>query len=435
MRKKLLTLSLLPVFLLADNSYSDGIKSFESKDYKSSYEIFNNLFQNDMLNAKVNYYLGRSAFELGLYEKALVAYERVLFEDENHQRVKLELSRVYIALDMREDAKALLNEVLDSNPPESVKENIKKLLAGIERKEAKSFFKIFVTAGFGYDSNINSNPGQDNLVDYLSNENGVDKDKVSADDEIGDGFAQANLNLRHIYDFGDKGSFYLTNSAMLYMQNYFDNDDFNVLYMSFSTGVGYSGKDYKVAMPIYYDKVIYADSSLIDSLAVVPRITYNLSKTLKSSIYSKLQKKYYAKDSDRGREADVFEGGLSFSKNLDSHFLSATLSYGFDKKIRTSKDTFVDRDIYTLKAGYYKNIASIDLSALYTYRKLKYDDLSSKKTNIKREDDYNSFYLGAGKKFDNLLLSLGYSYINSDSNYVPAKYDKSIYSLNVSFDY
>jgi hypothetical protein len=156
---------------------------------------------------------------------------------------------------------------------------------------------------------------------------------------------------------------------------------------------------------------------------------------LTTSLFTKFQKKGYAKYSDRGRESDIFEVGSMLSLNLDSNFFNLSLSYLDESKSKDLPDTFVDRDAITCKLGYYRNILSYDFNALYTYRKLNYTDMASSKSSEKREDDYNSFYVGVGKKIDNLSVNLGYNYIESDSNYIPAVYDKSVYSLNLSVDF
>lgn len=435
MKKGLLLLS-LPLFLMSsDVNYNKALDVYNSKDYATSYKMFNELFQKDMLNPQINFYLGRSAFELGNYDRASVAFERVLLFDENHLRAKLELARVYIAQNMLQDAKALLEEVLETKPPEDVQKNIKALLTSIDNRDKKSFFKIFSTIGFGYDTNVNSNPGEENLVNYLANESGVEKDKVTADSELEDGFFQANLALRHVYDFGEKGSFYLVNSAMVYHQNYFDSETFDVLYLSFSSGINYDTEKYQISLPLYYDKIIYATNTLIDSYAVAPKISYKVDKDTSVSLFTKAQKKNYAKYSDRGRESDIFEVGSSVSTNLSSNFFNLSLSYLTEDKSRDLPDSFVNRDGISFKIGYYRDMTYCDLNALYTYRKLNYDDPVSKNSTSQREDDYNSFYVGLGKKIGSANLSLGYNYITSDSNYVPATYDKSVCALNLSVDF
>jgi len=55
-----------------------GKSYFKTANYEKSYEIFKNLFSDNPENQLINFYLGRSAFELKKYEEAVFTFQRLL---------------------------------------------------------------------------------------------------------------------------------------------------------------------------------------------------------------------------------------------------------------------------------------------------------------------------------------------------------------------
>lgn len=439
MKKQLLVSLFVATSLFASangDDFKSGVELFNSKDYKGALQKFEKAFKSDMSNPQISFYLGRSAYELGLYEKSLIAYERVLIHDENHIRTKLEVGRVYMMLKMFDEAKTEFYEVLDSNPPKSVKENVEKILASLEKLEKRSFLNYYVTLGLGHDSNINMNPGTDVLVDYLASEFNLAKDEVEAEDEIGSTFMQEALTINHIYDIGEKGGLHLDSSLNVYNQNYKSHKDYDVLYTSANVGLGYLKDDYKLLFPITYDKVVYGRSSLLDSVALTPKLSKRISKTLSFNSFLKYQRKMYKKEADKGRETNVKEVGLGFTKSIGTHYFDISYSFLNEDKRRSSEDTFIDKDLHNFKLSYFKNVNDLfNLSLQYNFRKSIYDDIIDE-VKGKREDNYKSYVVGASKKLSkSTSLLLSYNYIDNNSNYTPIMYDKSIYSFNLNINF
>ncbi len=436
--KKILILLFFTLFLLAREDlqplFKDGLKAFKSSDYKEAYIVFDKLFKTDSANPQFNYYLGRSAFALELYEKALGAFDRVLIIDENHIRSKLERGRSYVALKMYDEAKIDLEEVLNSNPPKEVKANIKILLELMDKKEKRSFINYFLTIGVGYDTNINSNPAQEDLIDYLADSQGLPKDNIETDGEIKDKFATESLNIHHIYDFGKRGHFFIDNSLNIYNQNYLDNSNFDILFTSFSSGVGYAKNGLKIVIPIYYDKVLYGSNSLLDSIVLAPRLSKKISKSLYFNSYIKFQRKFYSKSEDEGRDSNIRELGVGFSKIINSHLITFNYSFANENKNKSNDIKFIDKDLQVFKIGYATDIANLlNLNLQYSLRKSKYDSIVENKY---REDNYHSYFIKLSKNINKKIsLNTSYNYIEDDSNYIPMIYDKDVYLINLNINF
>lgn len=104
---------------------------------------------------------GIAALETGNVNESIFALERVVVTGETNilrQRARLELARAHLLTNNLPASEALFNEVLQSNPPQNVQDNIQAFLALIEarRNSQRSQFTFSVAPLLGYDDNINS---------------------------------------------------------------------------------------------------------------------------------------------------------------------------------------------------------------------------------------------------------------------------------------
>ena len=143
--------------------YEQGLAAYQQKDYQKSYDIFFELTQQNFGSIEYNYYLARSAHFIGETNEAIAAFERILIIQPNNNRTKLELGRIYYEQSQPAVAKSYLNEVLVSNAPQAVKDNIRYYLAQMESAEEirHSNTTGFLWAGMVYDTNINNSPIND----------------------------------------------------------------------------------------------------------------------------------------------------------------------------------------------------------------------------------------------------------------------------------
>lgn len=137
----------------------EGIEVFKSGQYIKAYDILLSQVDDAPENLELNFYLGRAAFETGNYEMAIMAFERILIARPDENRVKLEMARAFHMLQSNDMARHYCREVLESNPPESVKKNIMKFLAAINKKEQKHFLSGSLSVGTDWNSNVWASPG------------------------------------------------------------------------------------------------------------------------------------------------------------------------------------------------------------------------------------------------------------------------------------
>jgi len=135
----ILLLCLLPMFCCsvdvhgADEPLAGRLEQarerFSAGAYPEAAALFFQLFQQYPANSEVNFYLGRSAFESGDYETAVMAYERVLLADPGVTQAKLEMAKSFYRLGARPTAVRLFRELADSDLPAEVRAQIKAFLA------------------------------------------------------------------------------------------------------------------------------------------------------------------------------------------------------------------------------------------------------------------------------------------------------------------
>lgn len=100
----------------------------------------------------------------GKLKEAAGAYEYMLKQNPNLDRIKLDLALIYLTDKRYQEAKTLFTEVLEKNPPEQVKTNIAQMLAKIEQDTKIHTYGGSVTLGFNHDSNANSAAGAGEIV-------------------------------------------------------------------------------------------------------------------------------------------------------------------------------------------------------------------------------------------------------------------------------
>lgn len=105
-----------------------------------------------------DYLYGLAALNSGELEQARFAFERILMTQPEHHRARLELARLQMAQGQWVHANENFNAVLANNPPETVRQNIQRLLDELARRQASQQpqHQFQLSLSGGHDDNINS---------------------------------------------------------------------------------------------------------------------------------------------------------------------------------------------------------------------------------------------------------------------------------------
>ena len=389
--------------------YNTGLEYYNAKDFKGSYDIFSKIYLTKLADIKFNFYFGRSAYETGHYEIALAAFERVEMLDSGNLRNKLELARTYFMLKMYEDSTNSYKEVLaNPNIPENVRINIELALSRASKVQQKSFTYARITANYIYDSNIN----------YASI-GGYDTETfghLPGRDRISDTALELAANITNIYDIGEKSGFAIKNSFSFSQKDYNSYNDYDLQYFSYNPSLIYQETLYTVELVFGLETVQLARKKWETDFSFMPKLQYNHSTTLSSTIYFKYKKSNY-KDSKEYLDAKRYEYSYGLQDILSPRsYVQGNVYYIKQDSVRGT-DTLVNYKEYKTNVIYVNQLTStygIDLFGQMKSR--KYADKSVIFGNQRSDVGFLGSAGLSVKLMPTLTFKLKTSYEHVDSN-------------------
>ncbi|EJF06945.1 hypothetical protein ThvES_00009360 [Thiovulum sp. ES] len=438
MKKTLTAIILFSTFLFS-STFEEGKKYFDEKKFNEAFKVFSELSKVGDTNPDLDFYLGRSAFQVGEFKEALFAFERVLIEAEDQKKInrtKLELARTHQQLGEKESAKALLNEVLMSNPPKPVQINIKKLLSSLEKKEEKALsVSLFAQILGGYEENVNSQPDIEDLRDFQGISD-LDSDSVDSS------FVATTIALFSNYKLSE--IFAIQGSVFGYFQKYSEDEDYDISSVSAQVSPVLFIDGYKFEMPMRYSTVTYGGEDLLSSFTYGVKASTSLSKQLGASVFANLKVKDMENETTSIDDSMTTQLGISL--NINSKSNSGFLRISIDDEVSDddlAKSTdLTNKTIYTLQAkDTLKSVVEkIDISGLYTFRYTDYENYIAQKdastTDGTATVTQHTFGVDVKREMmKNVTLSLSGKYIINDSNNVPFEYSKYIFNFGLEYLY
>lgn len=141
----------------ADTALTQFIAMVEAGDWPNARAMAGELLNRFEGTPKFDLYYARVLLQEGRAQEAIFALERVLvFAPERH-RVRLDLARAYFINNNLERSRTEFEQVLATNPPSNVRDNINDFLARIDAAQHAQIqqFQMFAGLDVGYDTNIN----------------------------------------------------------------------------------------------------------------------------------------------------------------------------------------------------------------------------------------------------------------------------------------
>ena len=411
--------------------YDIGKQFFLSAKYQQARKHLYKAFRQDPVNPDINFHLGRAAFELGDYETALLAFERVLFIDPDASRIKLEIARCHLRLGFKEMAKQYFREVLATKPPEPVWRNIEKYLAAIEQQEKRHLFTGTLTMGINFDDNVYLAPASD-ILSLGTGEIVLTGDSaISQDDTV----LTTTALLNHIYRF-DEPTVTWKSTFTNYNAFYESYHDLDINYYSLTSGPvwktdHFMWNNYAIAKHIDVEYERYLNAFGFGTLLTLPFSQQGLV-SFGARFEDKENHPYPSRDA----------GNLSLNVNPVFTIGPNRLSVLFFKE-KENADAHVysyDRTGWLL---HYERVFPWGLSAFagIGYQQTDYD-AADPLFLVARSDTVQELKGGISKLLwqsettrTNLSAQLAYTYLDSDSNMDLYTYRKNLatFSLTVGF--
>lgn len=426
--KTILVSSFLALSLNAqtlDELKVQAFNSYKKNDFETAYTQLSKLYMSVLGDAKVNFLLGRAAFETQRYEIALAAFERVQLLEPLNTRNDLELGRTQFKLEMYEDAKLSFEKVLKNpNLPKTVRTNIEIFLTKVNEQLKKSFYTINTKLGFIYDSNVNYAP-----LNNLNSDN-LPSQKGSSAEEF-------QTTFMHMYDIADKNGLQLRNQISFYHRenNKEELKDYNITYMSYVPALIYQRLYTIYELNLILDRVWLDGIEYLDGISLMPSFTQKLDASNRINGSFKIMDKTYKRIGEEDKDAKNYELALAYQKFYSNAYLN--IKTIFTKEIKDSGDRIdVDYKSYALNTTYSNQfyptyVATVD----FNLKRKNYEDFSTYFSNTRVDKSYQ-LGLNISKKFtSSLYLDGKISYEKNSSNQDIYTYDKTVFGLflNVSF--
>ncbi len=414
------------------NFFDIGLYHFESGRFQDAYDNFFLALVDDPGNLELNFYLGRAAFQIKDYEMAVMAFERILLVSPNENRVKLELALAFQRLGSNDLARQYCREVLASKPPETVKNNIEKFLAHIDKTEQEHFINGQLSVGVDWNNNIWSSPSNDTIDTIL----GDMVLKGSSSQKQEDWIYNTTLGIRHTYQV-PYSKFSWKTQSNLYNALHNKTNELDIRYFGGQTGpqLAYDRNRYNIMFllnDMTLDKEPY-----FTSIGVQTAWEHILNLHAVMGTVFKVEEKDYPGKPDR--DSKNVSLALNAKLNLDHVFCNLNL--------KAEKESAFDEGYDYNK--YVSNIAvtrelpfQIIGSVNYGYQYLGYDKVATLFGKT-RQDHQHSAGISLEKRIWKSLADLNrfvsirmsYQQVRNFSNIDLYEFDKDFVQLSIAYNF
>jgi tetratricopeptide (TPR) repeat protein len=406
-----------------------GLDAFQAREYNIAYESLLKAFDLAPGNYAVNFHLGRAAFENNNYEMAIMVFERALMINPNDLRVKLEMARAYQKLGINDMARKYCNEVLLTDPPQAVKQNIEKFLAYIDRSEQQHFFRGSISMGFDWNDNVWASPANNIIQTNLGEVTLTGPSSQAKEDFIYSAMAQLN----HTYSFS-YSNFVWQSKITGYKALYNRESDLDTLYLAIETGPEYSKGKGVAGFSITSDYLNLAESKYSSSLGAKTFYRYMFTPSL--IISPNLEYKNLSFEQNSKKNSD------NFSFSIDGNFLLKKFwigtSLGYEHETAADDEYSYNRGMVSLSINR-ELFYGLTAFGSYEFYHTRYDGIPDLFDQARRDSIH---YAGCGLKKrlwqssdrrQSIAVSLGYQYIKALSYLDLYEYNKNI--VNSSLEY
>jgi len=411
------------------SKYKLALVYFKEKDYKRAYWLFKLLSNKTLNDPNINYYLGRSAYELAKYDEAIIAFDNILFQNADNIKIKFELAKVYLAISQFKEAKKYLLEIKSASKisPNFLK-IINKYIEISENKMKKHFISGVLITGIEYDSNVNNRSS----FDVYNQTYNVPELKNDTEDE-----SALAYNLVGVVNYAHKidNNIYDKHNFMLYIKKMFDSkyNDREISLISYNPllNVRYSNK-LEIDYSAFIDNMWVGNINTLTTYGLNPKIKYSYKNNIRLNGYLKYQVKKHKQDKDKPKDSTFKEIGFLVSY-LYSEIFSSTFSVILSTEDKTNTNTqMIDNNsyLYSITGNYVYN-ENLFFSPLLSYKEVRYSDLHSLYNIYEKQKEYkigvSSTYLYDAKT----LIQFTINNINQNSNVQASTYDKYVATINL----
>ena len=290
-------------------SYEQAKKFYAEQSYEEAYALLSTLYLNALDNIELNFYLGRSAYEVKEYSAALAAFERVTFLDPNNLENQIELARTQYRLGLLDEAKTNFKTIRKMpDLSEGMKQTIDYYLESIAKQQQRSFLFLTARGGVLYDSNVNfgSSDATYTLPTYGT---------FPASSKHSDSAHEETAGLTHLYDIGERGGVIIRNRVSVYNRSYTDETDYNMMLLSYYPSLSVSTHNTLSELVGGMNRFYLGAKSFYTGYSINPKWSYFYTPSFRQILSCKVAQKNHFEFSDLDSHAVEFSTGWEYSPN------------------------------------------------------------------------------------------------------------------------
>lgn len=276
----------------------EAVALFEKQRYEEAYGILQQLRLEQLDDARLNFYLGRSAFELGKFEEALSLFDELIAKESGNARLRLEHARTLFMLQSYDQARAEFEGVLKTPLPPMVRANVERYLDAIDARTKRHIFSGALIAGAGYDSNVFNHT-------YLGTTPYAQATLDNNTSQIPDGFHREILSLNYLYVFESRKWAWDT-ALLLFNRTYNRQNSVNAVQPGVITGPRYYDGNARYYLPVTYNYLWYGGEAFMQSVGTRPEYSYLVDANNAGDVALVYLSKRFIKETDKDRAANRF---------------------------------------------------------------------------------------------------------------------------------
>lgn len=376
--------------------------------------------------------LGIAANETSQFTRAVFALERVLSVQPGNSRARAELGRALFALGDNQAARQVLQETKrDGIPPEAARK-IDEFLQAIDRNEeaARSSIKVYVEAGIGMDSNINSGPSNANVaVPALG---GLVLTLASTSVKLKDTFYSLGAGVSGRYVIDPRLSLIASASGNYRFNN--DYNDFDTNQFDVSAGASYKVDKDEFTAVAQVGTFAADNRTARDQRGVVGEWTHRPDAASQWTTYLQLSTLRYP--GQNLRDANRYVMGTSYAKAFRGGLLAFGGVYAGIEAERAAGVAHLGHRLAGLRAGLQQSVnADVDVFANMGYEERRYGGADPLFLRIRR-DRQTSLNLGlTWVPFVSWRVTPQLSLLKTSSNIATSDFSKRVLSVTVRKDF
>lgn len=399
--------------------------------YHAAYQYAQRLLDEHLGETTFDFLYGRASLEVGRYQEAAFAFERVLLNNPNATRARLELGRTFFLLKQYSNAKTTFAAIDLSKAPPNVVDNVKIFLDAIdaELKKKRTHFSGYASLMAGTDSNINTGP-EGNAFEIGGLGLLILPDGSTEQDDSFVQFAgRLALNIP-LSNF--QGGFL---EAKYRNRHYADSDEFDASELTLTAGYEYEKGRFALRVPVRYNAYRLDSEAYRNSASIGADVYYLASRSTRVSLFG--QYSMFDYDDASERDSRAVTAGASWQYAFPSQRMVVYASaFGGIETPDDSTYEHLGYDMVGLRVGARYRLTSIVTLQATAYGQLRQYDGEYPLFGEQQEDRYTDYSLGLGYRFlPQWEANLAATYSNNESNIDVNDYERTTASLSLTYQF